>query len=85
MAHDDARPGRAEGARFGIFRSALIKTNTTCCPDPHDDAYQAIMTNAMEWLLADGVIIIKGEERRVSEVLLGRGGPLFSVEQRQWI
>ena len=67
------------------FFGRLHKDEYDLLPDPHDDAYQALMTNAMEWLLADGVIIIKGEERRVSEVLLGRGGPLFSVEQRQWI
>jgi hypothetical protein len=49
------------------------------------DSYQGIMVNAMEWLLADGVITIKGQEHRVAELLFGRGGPLFSAEQRQWL
>jgi hypothetical protein len=53
--------------------------------DQHRDSFDAIMVNAMEWLLADGFITIKGQERRVSELLLGRGGPLFSVEQREWV
>jgi len=43
------------------------------------------MVNAMEWLLAEGSITVKGQERRVAELLLGRGGPLLSAEQRQWI
>lgn len=53
--------------------------------DRYDDAYEGIMINAMEWLLADGFMTVKGEERRVAELLLGRGGPLFSAEQRLWI
>jgi hypothetical protein len=44
-----------------------------------------MMINAMEWLLADGFITVKGKERRVAELLLGRGGPLFSAEQRLWM
>jgi hypothetical protein len=47
--------------------------------------FEGIMVNAMEWLLAEGFITVKGHERRVAELLLGRGGPLFSAEQRQWI
>ena len=43
------------------------------------------MLNAMEWLLADGFIAINGRDRRVSELLLARGGPLLSAEQREWI
>lgn len=49
------------------------------------ELYKGIMVNAMEWLLAEGFITVKGEERRVAELLLGRGGPLLSAEQRQWI
>ncbi|HET7062043.1 MAG TPA: zinc chelation protein SecC [Nitrosospira sp.] len=54
-------------------------------PDQYNDAYQQIMTNALEWLLADGVITVKGKEQRVADAVLGRGGPLFSAEQRRWI
>jgi len=54
-------------------------------PDLGDEAYAGIMINAMEWLLSDGLITVKGEERRVADLLLGLGGPLYSVEQRQWI
>lgn len=49
------------------------------------DSYEGIMINAMEWLLAEGFMTLKGQEHRVAELLLDRGGPLFSVEQRQWI
>jgi hypothetical protein len=51
----------------------------------HAEAFQGIMVNAMEWLLADGSLPIRGREHRVAELLLGRGGPLFSAEQRQWL
>ncbi len=54
-------------------------------PEQHEAAYEGIMINAMEWLLADGFMTIKGQEHRVADLLLGRGGPLFSAEQRQWI
>jgi hypothetical protein len=49
--------------------------------DQHHDSFEGIMINAMEWLLADGLITIEGEERRVSELLLRQGGPLFSAKQ----
>jgi hypothetical protein len=47
--------------------------------------YEGIMVNAMEWLLADGVIESKGEERKVSGLLLGRGGPALAADQRRWL
>ena len=49
------------------------------------DLFDATMVNATEWLLADGFFFAKGQGRRVSELLLARGGPLLSAEQRQWI
>jgi hypothetical protein len=47
--------------------------------------FSGIMVNAMEWLLAEGSLTLRGQERRVAELLLERGGPLFSAEQRQWL
>ena len=49
------------------------------------DTWQAIQLNATERLLAEGQILVKGEARRVAEVLLGPGGPLFTADQRGWI
>jgi len=49
------------------------------------DVLEGIMINAMEWLLADGSIAVKGQERRVLELILARGGPLLSAGQREWI
>jgi hypothetical protein len=66
------------------FFGSLDDDEYDLLPDEGDDARTAIMINAMEWLLADGFMTIKGEEHRVADLLLGRGGPLFSVEQRQW-
>jgi hypothetical protein len=43
------------------------------------------MINAMEWFLAEGILTLKGQDHRVADLLLGRGAPLFSAEQRQWL
>ncbi len=50
-----------------------------------EQAWLGIQINASEWLLAEGHILVKGERKRVSEYLLGQGGPLFTVDQRRWI
>ena len=44
-----------------------------------------VQINFTEWLLAEGDIWVKGERRRVTELLLGPGGPLLSVGQRAWL
>lgn len=49
------------------------------------ETWQGIQLNATECLLAEGLIQVKNEELRVLDVLLGMGGPLFTIEQRQWI
>ena len=50
-----------------------------------EQSWYSIQLNATEWLLAEGHILVKGERRRVSEYLLGQGGPLFTVDQRRWL
>src|SRR6202521_1808591 len=49
------------------------------------DTRQSIQLNATEWLIAEGEILFKGQQRRVSDALLGPGGPLFTADQRRWI
>ncbi len=67
------------------FFGGLDEDEYVMLQDLPGDSYQGIMINAMEWFLADGVMTIKGQEHRVADLLLDRGGPLFSAEQRQWI
>lgn len=50
-----------------------------------DQTWQGIQLNATEWLIAEGEILIKEEYRRVADLLLSFGGPLFTAGQRQWI
>ena len=50
-----------------------------------EDVVDSIIGNAIEWLLAEGSISLKGKEYRVAELLLGKGGPAFTEEQRQWL
>ena len=47
--------------------------------------WNGIQINLMEWLLAEGDLSIKDVRRRVSESLLGPGGPLLTVGQRSWL
>lgn len=72
------------GLDTGFFGS-LDDDEYDLLPGPQDSSHEIIMINAMEWLLADGTMTIRGREHRVSELLLGRGGPLFSAGQRQRI
>jgi len=50
-----------------------------------DDDWRGVQINAMEWLLAEGSIAVKGVQRKVAELLLGPGGPAFTAGQRAWI
>ena len=50
-----------------------------------NETWQGIHLNATECLLAEGLIQVKHAEKRVVDVLLGLGGPLFTIEQRQWL
>ena len=50
-----------------------------------DEAWKNIQLNANEWLLAEGEILVRGQRIRVSDLLLGPGGPLFTAGQRQWL
>lgn len=50
-----------------------------------EQVWQNIHINATEWLLAEGYMLVKGEQKRVSEHILGQGGPLFTVDQRRWL
>jgi len=44
-----------------------------------------VMINAMEWLLAEGEIKVRGQDVPIMECLLGPGGPVLSPIQRQWL
>lgn len=77
------QPARAE-IDEGFF-GGLDDDEYAGLQDLPEDAHTGIMINAMEWLLADGVVTIKGQDYRVADLLLGKGGPLLSAEQRQWL
>jgi hypothetical protein len=49
------------------------------------ELWEQIQLNLTEWLMAEGDILVKGEHKRVSELLLGPRGPLLSVGQRAWL
>ena len=73
-----------EALHEGFF-GGLDDDDYAMLEDLPGDSYEGIMINAMEWFLADGVMTLKGQDHRVADLLLDRGGPLFSAEQRQWI
>ena len=45
----------------------------------------ALMINVMEYLLADGSMMVDGREERICKYLLGPHGPLLSTVQRAWL
>jgi SEC-C motif len=79
--HDKAVWAAIDDCFFG----GLDDDEYACLQELPEDDYGMVMLYAMEWLLADGVILIKGEEFRVADMLFGKGGPLLSAEQRQWL
>ncbi len=50
-----------------------------------DDTKQTININLLEWLLAEGDILVKGQLRRVNELVREASGPRLSEAQRHWI
>ena len=50
-----------------------------------EELWSQLQLNLTEWLLAEGDIEVKGEYRRVAELLLGPRGPLLTVAQRDWL
>ena len=53
--------------------------------DLDEDIREFIIGQTYEWLLAEGEIQVRGEPRRVADLLLGTGGPTFSDTQRAWL
>ena len=49
------------------------------------DAWQSVQINLIEWLMAEGGILVKMELTPVSELLLGPNGPLLTIGQRAWL
>lgn len=47
--------------------------------------WRQLQINLSEWLLAEGDILVKGSEQRVSDLLLGPDGPVLEVAQREWL
>jgi SEC-C motif len=47
--------------------------------------FHALQINLTEWLLAEGDMQVKGQQRRVVELLLSPDGPLLSSGQRAWL
>lgn len=50
-----------------------------------EETLAGIDLNLTEWLLAEGEMLVKGVRQRISACLLGAGGPLFTVGQRDWL
>ena len=50
-----------------------------------DRIMEALQINLTEWLLAEGEILVRGDRRRVVEVLIGPDGPRLTDGQRRWL
>ena len=49
------------------------------------ETWGVIYQNTVEWLLAEGAFLHQGNRKRYSDIVLAAGGPLLTLEQRQWI
>lgn len=74
-----------EEALYDGFFGALNEDEMQRIENLDDGTYQAVMTNAMEWLLAEGTCSRNGEDTRLSDWVLARGGPIMTAPQREWI
>ena len=74
-----------EGAAFGWFDDGDDDAARAAMAGIDDALWQQLQLNLTEWLLAEGDIKVKGENRPVADLLLGPSGPLLSVGQRAWL
>ena len=49
------------------------------------EVLESVQINLVEWLIAEGDMLVKGEWRRINEVLTGPDGPRLSDGQRRWL
>ena len=68
-----------------MILDGLSKEEQEALEAQDEQVWRTIHLNATEWLLAEGYMQVKGEQKRVSEHILGQGGPLFTVDQRRWM
>ncbi len=68
-----------------MLNDDLDKEEQTKLQELEEHDWEGVQINAMEWLLAEGSIAVKGVQRNVADLLLGPGGPAFTPGQRSWI
>jgi len=81
-----SRHGNAAGVAIeAMLFTGLTDEERVTLETQDDETWQQIQLNANEWLLAEATIEVHGKPTQVADLLLGPGGPLFTVEQREWI
>ena len=81
-----SRHRKAAGVAIGaMLFGGLTDEERATLETQDDEIWQQIRLNANEWLIAEATIDVHAKPTRVPDLLLGPGGPLFTVEQRQWI
>ena len=68
-----------------MLNDGFDKAEQTQLQKLDENDWQGVQINAMEWLLAEGSIAVKGAQRNVADLLLGPGGPAFTPGQRSWL
>jgi len=74
-----------DAAAFGSFDDDDEDAAREAMAGLDDALWQQLQLNLTEWLLAEGDIKVKGENQRVTDLLLGPSGPLLTVGQRAWL
>lgn len=79
--HRKAMMEALEAELFGALSDEDAKALQALDPE----TLQGIEINIMEWLLAEGEILVRGKPKRVAACLLGPGGPVFTADERAFI
>lgn len=82
----ESRHGRAvrEAVDEALFDD-LDEEEIQCYEDLDEPTRHFISVQAYEWLLAEGAIQVRGQPRRVADLLLGASGANLNDAQRAWL
>lgn len=78
-------PGALQEAIYDGFFGTINDDDLNRIESVDEEVHHAVMTNAMEWVLAEGTCFYRDNEIAITDLLFARGGLLLPVEQRGWL
>jgi len=78
-------PGALREALYDGFFGTVNDEDLSRIEALDEETHLAVMTNAMEWVLAEGTCFYRDDEIPVTDLIVARGGLILPVEQRGWL